>query len=88
MAVNPVRYQSDLMKRQFCPNSGVPQVPDRYVLPPSQRPALGSSLGTSETTLPVIDLSLLHQPFLRSLAIHEISMACGREDASGVCKRS
>lgn len=57
-------------------NSGVPQVPDRYVLPPSQRPALGSSLGTPETTLPVIDLSLLNQPLLRSRAIHEISMAC------------
>ncbi|ESQ39113.1 hypothetical protein EUTSA_v10001518mg [Eutrema salsugineum] len=57
-------------------NSGVPQVPDRYVLPPSQRPALGSSTSTRETTLPVIDLSLLHQPLLRSRAIHEINMAC------------
>ncbi|EOA28529.1 hypothetical protein CARUB_v10024745mg [Capsella rubella] len=61
-------------------NSGVPQVPDRYVLPPSQRPALGStSLGTTTTettTLPVIDLSLLHQPSLRSRVIHEINMAC------------
>ncbi|XP_010518085.1 PREDICTED: protein DMR6-LIKE OXYGENASE 2-like [Camelina sativa] len=57
-------------------NSGVPQVPDRYVLPPSQRPALGSSLGTTETTLPVIDFSLLHQPSLRSRAIHEINIAC------------
>ncbi|CAF1805451.1 unnamed protein product [Brassica oleracea] len=58
-------------------NSGVPQVPDRYVLPPAQRPALGSSIGTrDDTTLPVIDLSLLHQPLLRSRAIHEINMAC------------
>ncbi|KAF8099711.1 hypothetical protein N665_0238s0039 [Sinapis alba] len=58
-------------------NSGVPQVPDRYILPPSQRPALGSSIGTrDDTTLPVIDLSLLHQPLLRSRAIHEINMAC------------
>uniref|UniRef100_A0A0D3BPY0 Fe2OG dioxygenase domain-containing protein n=1 Tax=Brassica oleracea var. oleracea TaxID=109376 RepID=A0A0D3BPY0_BRAOL len=58
-------------------NSGVPQVPDRYVLPSAQRPALGSSIGTrDDTTLPVIDLSLLHQPLLRSRAIHEINMAC------------
>ncbi|KAF8048987.1 hypothetical protein N665_2336s0006 [Sinapis alba] len=57
-------------------NSGVPQVPDRYVLPPSQRPVLCSSIGIRETTLPVIDFSLLHQPLLRSSVIHEINMAC------------
>ncbi|KAF8087815.1 hypothetical protein N665_0565s0001, partial [Sinapis alba] len=57
-------------------NSGAPQVPDRYVLPLSQRPVLGSSIGIRETTLPVIDLSLLHQPLLRSSVIHEINMAC------------
>ncbi|VVB03385.1 unnamed protein product [Arabis nemorensis] len=49
-------------------------VPDRYVLPLSQRPGFGST--TRETTLPVIDLSFLHQPLLRSRAIHEIAMAC------------
>lgn len=52
-------------------NSGVP---DRYVLPLSQRPTLGSS--NRETTFPIIDLSSLHQPLLRSRAIHEIAMAC------------
>lgn len=57
-------------------NSGAPQVPGRYVLPPSQRPALGSSLGTREITLPIIDLSLLHEPLLRSSVIQEINMAC------------
>ncbi|CAN7021094.1 unnamed protein product [Brassica oleracea var. botrytis] len=57
-------------------NSGAPQVPDRYVLPPSQRPALGSSLGTIETTLPIIDLSLLHEPLLRSSVVRDINMAC------------
>lgn len=69
-------------------NSGAPQVPGRYVLPPSQRPALGSSLGTREITLPIIDLSLLHEPLLRSSVIQEINMACGREDASSVCRCS
>lgn len=57
-------------------NSGVSQVPDRYVLPPSQRPTLRSTIGTRETTLPLIDLSSLHQPLLRPRVVHEIRMAC------------
>ncbi|XP_010413576.2 PREDICTED: protein DOWNY MILDEW RESISTANCE 6-like [Camelina sativa] len=56
--------------------SGVLRVPTRYILPPSQRPMLGSSSGTDTITLPVIDLSLLHDPLLRPCVIHEIKMAC------------
>lgn len=57
-------------------DSGVLHVPTRYILPPSQRPMLGSSIGSDTITLPVIDLSLLHDPLLRSCVIHEIEMAC------------
>ncbi|XP_010545149.1 PREDICTED: protein DOWNY MILDEW RESISTANCE 6 [Tarenaya hassleriana] len=54
--------------------SGAARVPSRYVLPPSQRPALLRP--NINTALPVIDLSLLDQPSHRSQTIHEIRMAC------------
>ncbi|ESQ44051.1 hypothetical protein EUTSA_v10006360mg [Eutrema salsugineum] len=56
--------------------SGVPHVPTRYILPPSQRPMLGPSIGTDTITLPVVDLSLLHDPLLRPRVVHEIEIAC------------
>ncbi|CAH2063413.1 unnamed protein product [Thlaspi arvense] len=56
--------------------SGVPRVPTRYILPPSQRPMLGPSIGSATIDLPVIDLSLLHDPLLRPRVIHEIETAC------------
>ncbi|KAG2288009.1 hypothetical protein Bca52824_047613 [Brassica carinata] len=56
--------------------SGVPHVPTRYILPPSQRPVLSPSIGTGSINLPVIDLSFLHDPLLRPSVIHEIEMAC------------
>jgi len=56
--------------------SGDPHVPTRYILPPSQRPMLGPSIGTSTINLPVIDLSFLHDPLLRLCVIHEIELAC------------
>ncbi|KAL1190892.1 Flavanone 3-dioxygenase 3 [Cardamine amara subsp. amara] len=56
--------------------SGVPRVPTRYILPPSQRPMLSPSIATDTISLPVIDLSLLHDPLLRPCVIHEIELAC------------
>ncbi|CAH8307154.1 unnamed protein product [Eruca vesicaria subsp. sativa] len=56
--------------------SGVPHVPTRYILPLSQRPVLSPSIGAGSIDLPVIDLSLLHDPLRRHSVIHEIEMAC------------
>ncbi|KAK9273122.1 hypothetical protein L1049_017929 [Liquidambar formosana] len=53
----------------------VPRVPQRYVLPPSQRPNSSLTLHPS-TTLPIIDLSSLHHPSLRSQIIDEVRLAC------------
>ncbi|KFK34221.1 hypothetical protein AALP_AA5G116300 [Arabis alpina] len=57
-------------------DSGVSRVPTRYILPPSERPMLGSSIDTDAINLPVIDLFHLHNPLLRPRVIHEIEMAC------------
>lgn len=51
----------------------VPHVPQRYVLPPSQRPNLTLDL---TTTLPIIDLSTLHHASQRSLTLDTIQGAC------------
>ncbi|KAJ4847616.1 hypothetical protein Tsubulata_002718 [Turnera subulata] len=52
----------------------VPRVPERYVLPPSERP--NPSSPDLPAMLPVIDLSSLHDPSLRSHTINEIRRAC------------
>ncbi|CAB4269582.1 unnamed protein product [Prunus armeniaca] len=52
---------------------GVPHVPQRYVLPPSQRPNPSSS--RLSTTLPIVDLSSLQSPSLRPQIINNIRMA-------------
>ncbi|KAM7476250.1 hypothetical protein LguiB_023493 [Lonicera macranthoides] len=54
---------------------GLPNVPSRYVLPPSQRPRPGLILHPS-TTLPIIDLSCLNNPSLRSQTIDQVRIAC------------
>lgn len=54
---------------------GLSDVPQRYILPPSQRPNLSLALHPT-TTLPLIDLSSLHNPSLRAEKIDEIRMAC------------
>ncbi|XP_060672905.1 flavanone 3-dioxygenase 3-like [Ziziphus jujuba] len=54
---------------------GDSHVPQRYVLPPSQRPNPTPKYCPS-TNLPIIDLSSLQHPSLRSNVIHEIRMAC------------
>ncbi|KAL6289914.1 hypothetical protein ACE6H2_007424 [Prunus campanulata] len=53
--------------------SGLPHVPQRYVLPPSQRPNPSSS--RLSTTLPIVDLSSLQSPSLRPQIINNIRMA-------------
>ncbi|KAF7147273.1 hypothetical protein RHSIM_Rhsim03G0034100 [Rhododendron simsii] len=59
---------------------GVAQVPRRFVLPPSERPGrslrLNPSTTTTTTSLPVIDISSLHNPSLRPRVIEEIHVAC------------
>ncbi|XWS77330.1 hypothetical protein CRYUN_Cryun01aG0251700 [Craigia yunnanensis] len=52
---------------------GVPHVPQRYVLPPSQRPNPTLDL---TTTLPIVDLSTLHHASQRSLTLNKIQSAC------------
>ncbi|KAJ1443654.1 Oxoglutarate/iron-dependent dioxygenase [Sesbania bispinosa] len=52
---------------------GVSSIPQRYVLPPSQRP---SPHVPTPTTLPIIDLSTLIDQSLRSQVINEIRIAC------------
>ncbi|KAF5732865.1 flavonol synthase/flavanone 3-hydroxylase-like [Tripterygium wilfordii] len=53
--------------------SGLSYVPQRFVLPSLQRP--DPSLNHS-ADLPTVDLSTLHQPFLRTVAINGIQKAC------------
>ncbi|OMP00754.1 Oxoglutarate/iron-dependent dioxygenase [Corchorus olitorius] len=52
---------------------GVPHVPQRYVLPPSQRPNPTLDL---TTTLPIVDLSSLHNASQRSQTLDNIQSAC------------
>ncbi|WCJ23029.1 2-oxoglutarate (2OG) and Fe(II)-dependent oxygenase superfamily protein [Euphorbia peplus] len=54
--------------------SGATQVPERYVLPPSDRP--NPALTPSDITLPIIDLSALYHPSSRSHLIDQIRSAC------------
>lgn len=54
---------------------GLSNVPQRFILPPSQRP--NSGLGHHSTTnLPIIDLSNLNNPSHRARTIDDISTAC------------
>lgn len=52
---------------------GLSDVPQRYILPPSQRP--NPNLDPT-ITLPVIDISCLDNPSLRAEKINQIHMAC------------
>ncbi|XP_050204059.1 flavanone 3-dioxygenase 3-like [Mercurialis annua] len=53
--------------------SGTLHVPERFVLPPSYRPNLGHS---PSIILPIVDLSSLHDPSLRSHVINQTRNAC------------
>ena len=54
---------------------GLSNVPQRFILPPSQRP--NSGLGHHSTTnLPIIDLSNLNNPSHRARTIDDISTTC------------
>lgn len=53
--------------------SGVPNIPQRFILPPSERP--NPTLDIS-TTLPIVDLSTLHHPSHRAHIRDEIRRAC------------
>ncbi|KAK6920386.1 Isopenicillin N synthase-like, Fe(2+) 2OG dioxygenase domain [Dillenia turbinata] len=55
----------------------VPHVPTRYILPPSQRPNPSLVLH-SPTTLPIIDLSCLHDPSIRHQVVEEVKTACNK----------
>ena len=54
---------------------GLSHVPQRYVLPSSQRPNRDQIVHPS-TSLPIIDLSSLQHPTLRSRTIDDIRIAC------------
>ncbi|KAE9465904.1 hypothetical protein C3L33_02178, partial [Rhododendron williamsianum] len=60
--------------------TGVAQVPPRFVLPSSERPGrsllLNPSTTPTPTPLPVINISSLHNPSLRPRVIEEIRVAC------------
>ncbi|XP_021598794.1 flavanone 3-dioxygenase 3 [Manihot esculenta] len=53
--------------------SGASNVPDSYILPSSARP---NATLTLSTTLPIVNLSMLHHPSLRSRVVNEIRSAC------------
>lgn len=53
--------------------SGIPHVPHRYILPPSERP---HPIANFSTTLPIIDISVLHDHSQRCHVIDEIRRAC------------
>ncbi|WOH14428.1 hypothetical protein DCAR_0933947 [Daucus carota subsp. sativus] len=54
---------------------GLSNVPQRFILPPSQRPNSGHG-HHSTTNLPIIDLSNLNNPSHRARTIDDISAAC------------
>lgn len=54
---------------------GLSNVPQRYILPPSQRPNPGLGIH-STNTLPIINLSNLNNPSLRARTIDDIRTAC------------
>lgn len=55
---------------------GIGSVPESYILPPTERPDLEQTPHCSFTALPVIDLSSLQNPLLRSQVIEELHVAC------------
>lgn len=55
---------------------GIDSVPERYILPPTERPTLEPTPHCSFTALPVIDLSSFENPLLRSQVIEELHVAC------------
>ncbi|PIN01728.1 Iron/ascorbate family oxidoreductase [Handroanthus impetiginosus] len=55
---------------------GIRNVPERYILPIVQRPTLDQKPHCSTMALPVIDLSPLANPSLRSRTIEEVRVAC------------
>lgn len=54
---------------------GISNVPECYILPPTQRPTLEHTPHCSFTALPVIDLSALENPDLRPQAMQEVHVA-------------
>ncbi|GKA67465.1 flavanone 3-dioxygenase 3-like protein [Tanacetum coccineum] len=56
---------------------GSENIPERYILPPLQRPNR-TLIEHPLTSLPVIDLSLLNDPLRRSQATNEIQAACNK----------
>lgn len=54
---------------------GLSHVPKRFILPVSQRPNLDVK-HSPNTSLPLVDLALLHHNTLRSHVIGEIGLAC------------
>ncbi|KAG8391506.1 hypothetical protein BUALT_Bualt01G0194800 [Buddleja alternifolia] len=54
----------------------ISSLPERYVLPLPQRPTLDQKRHCSTTVLPVIDLSFLENPSLRSQVIEQVHVAC------------
>ena len=67
---------SKLISAMALTKLGLTHVPQRYVLPSSQRPNLHHIIVHSSTSLPIIDLSNLQNPSLRSHTLDEIQMAC------------
>ncbi|KAH6789615.1 2-oxoglutarate and oxygenase superfamily protein [Perilla frutescens var. frutescens] len=55
---------------------GIKSVPECYILPPAQRPTFEHTPHPSFSALPVIDLSSLENPAIRSQVIEEVHVAC------------
>lgn len=55
---------------------GISSVPQRYILPLPLRPTVDHKLHCSNRALPVIDLSSLGNPVLRSRVIEQVYVAC------------
>lgn len=67
-------FASSFTSAMSLDQQGVSSIPQRYVLPPSQRPS--PPYVPITTTLPIIDLSTLQDQSLRSQTINEIRIAC------------
>lgn len=70
-SIEEVNHTSSFTCVMSLDQQGVSSIPERYVLPASQRP--NPNLHQFFTNIPIIDMSSLHEPSLRSQTLHNIA---------------
>lgn len=71
-------WPEPVVRVQSLSDSGLCNIPDRYVKPPTERPSLSNSHDNDDANIPIIDLSGLYgdDDNLRAKIRREISAAC------------